>query len=82
MELKISEELECAFDVVGKILMSRIQWNLFGKIWIQNVGDIDFFLVISAAEHSNKFQKTRVWKEKSVEDVVTLEGLQFNSIQL
>jgi hypothetical protein len=25
--------------------------------------------VISAAENSNKFQKTRFWKEKSVEDV-------------
>jgi hypothetical protein len=29
--------------------------------------------VISAAENSNKFQKARFWKEKSVEDVVTLE---------
>jgi hypothetical protein len=28
--------------------------------------------VISAAENSNKFQKTRFWKEKSAEDVVTL----------
>jgi hypothetical protein len=28
--------------------------------------------VISAAENSNKFKKTRFWKEKSVEDVVTL----------
>jgi hypothetical protein len=28
--------------------------------------------VISAAENSNEFQKTRFWKEKSVEDVVTL----------
>jgi hypothetical protein len=35
------------------------------------VGDIDF-KVISVAENSNKFQKTRFWKEKSVEDVVTL----------
>jgi hypothetical protein len=35
------------------------------------VGDIDFE-VISAAENSNKFQKTRFWKEKSVEYVVTL----------
>jgi hypothetical protein len=35
------------------------------------VEDIDFY-VISAAENSNKFQKTRFWKEKSVEDVVTL----------
>ncbi len=65
------EEFECAFGVVGKILMSRIWWNLFGKIWIQNVGDIDFE-VIFVAENSNKFQKTRLWKEKSVEDVVTL----------
>ncbi len=30
--------LECAFGVfVEKILMSTISWNLFGKIWIQNV---------------------------------------------
>jgi hypothetical protein len=29
--------------------------------------------VISAVENSNKFQKTRFWKGKSVEDVVTLE---------
>jgi hypothetical protein len=42
------------------------------------VGDIDF-KVSSAAENSNKFQKTRFWKEKSVEIVVTLECLPFNS---
>jgi len=35
------------------------------------VGDIDF-KVISAAENSNKFQKTRFWKEKSVENVITI----------
>ncbi len=35
--------------------------------------------MISATENSNKFQKTRFWKEKSVENVVTLEGLPFNS---
>jgi hypothetical protein len=35
--------------------------------------------VISAAENSNKFQKTRFWEEKSVENVVTLEGLPFDS---
>jgi hypothetical protein len=28
--------------------------------------------MIYAAGNSNKFQKTRFWKEKSVEDVVTL----------
>ncbi len=55
--MKILEELECAFGVVGKISMSKILWNLFGKIWIQNVGNIDV-LVISAIENSNKFQKT------------------------
>jgi hypothetical protein len=29
-------------------------WNLFLKIWIQNVGEIDFQM-ISALENSNKF---------------------------
>ncbi len=67
--MRISEELECAFGVVGKILMNI--WNLFGKIWIQNVGDIAF-QVIFTIEISNKFQKTRFWKEKSVDDFVTL----------
>jgi hypothetical protein len=38
------------------------------------VGDIDL-KVISAPENSNKFPKTRFWKEKSVENMVTLEGL-------
>jgi hypothetical protein len=28
--------------------------------------------VIFSTENSNKYQKTRFWKEKSVEDVVTL----------
>ncbi len=35
------------------------------------MGDI-CFSVISATENLNKFQKTRFWKEKSIEDVVTL----------
>jgi hypothetical protein len=35
------------------------------------VADIDL-KVISATENSHKFQITRFWKEKSVEDVVTL----------
>jgi len=38
------------------------------------VGNIDL-KVISAAENSTKFQKTRFWKEKSVENLVILEGL-------
>jgi hypothetical protein len=28
--------------------------------------------VISATENSNKFQKTRFWKENSVEDMITV----------
>jgi hypothetical protein len=35
------------------------------------VGDIDL-KVIFASENSNKFRKTRFWKENSVENVVTL----------
>jgi hypothetical protein len=35
--------------------------------------------MISDVENSNKLQKTMFWKEKSVEIVVTLEGLPFNS---
>jgi hypothetical protein len=35
------------------------------------VGNIDF-KVIFATKNSNKFPKTRFWKEKSVEEVVTL----------
>jgi len=35
------------------------------------VGDIDL-KVISCTENSNKFQKTRFWKEKSDKDMVTL----------
>jgi hypothetical protein len=38
------------------------------------VRDIDL-KVISTIENSNKFQKSRFWKEKSVENVVTFEGL-------
>ncbi len=35
--------------------------------------------MISAAENSKKFQKTRFWEEKSVENVIIFEGLPFNS---
>jgi hypothetical protein len=42
------------------------------------MGDIDFQVIFSI-ENSNKFQKTKFWKEKSAEKMVTLEGLTFNS---
>ncbi len=62
--------------------MSGILWNLFGKIWIQNVGDIDFLSDFCHCKIQINSKKTRFWKEKSVENVVTLEGLLFNcSIQ-
>jgi hypothetical protein len=32
----------------------------------------NYFLVIYVAKNSNKFQNIMLWKEKSVEDVVTL----------
>ncbi len=35
------------------------------------MGNIDLKM-ISTNENSNKFQKTKFWKKKSVEDVVTL----------
>ncbi len=36
------------------------------------MGDIDFLSDFCPAENSNEFPKPRFWKEKSVEDVVTL----------
>jgi hypothetical protein len=41
------------------------------------VGDIDFE-VIFATENSNRFQKTRFRKKKSVKNVGTLEGLPYS----
>jgi hypothetical protein len=35
------------------------------------VGDFDFKM-ISITKNSNKFQKTKFWKEKPIEDEVTL----------
>jgi len=43
------------------------------------VGGILIFKMISGLVNSNKFQKTTVWNEKSVDNVVTFEGLPFNS---
>jgi hypothetical protein len=38
------------------------------------MADIDFW-VIFAAENLNKFQKTKFWKENSVEDMVTFRPM-------
>jgi hypothetical protein len=40
--------------------------------------DIEF-LIIFVTENSNKLQKPRFWKEKSVENFVTFADLPFNS---
>jgi hypothetical protein len=45
------------------------------------VGDIDF-KVISAAENSNESQNTRFWKEKSVEEVVTIGPMAHATLSL
>jgi hypothetical protein len=42
----------------------------------------DDFKAIFALENSNKFQKTKFWNKKSVQNMVTLEGLPFNSSML
>jgi hypothetical protein len=49
--------------------------DLFCKIWIQKVGDIDFLSNFCHWKIQINSTKTRFWKEKSV---VTLEGLAFN----
>ncbi len=36
------------------------------------------FLIIFATENSNKFQKTKFWKEKSIENMVKLACLPLN----
>jgi len=44
------------------------------------VGDIDFEVIFAAAENSNKFsKKSGFGRKKSVENVIALEGLPFNS---
>jgi hypothetical protein len=43
------------------------------------MGDLDFEVVSLPLKIQVNSQKTRFWKEKSVENVITLEGLPFNS---
>jgi hypothetical protein len=64
--------LECTFGVVGKILMSGSNGIYLVRFGFRTWEILIFFLVISAAENSNKFYKIRFWKEKSIENVVPL----------
>ncbi len=51
----------------------------YNGIYLVRFGLKMWEILIFIAENSNKFQKTRFWKEKLVEDVVIIEGLPFNS---
>ncbi len=61
---------------VPLVLLEKSWWAGFnGIFWVRfgfRMWEIFFLEVISAAENSNKFQKTRFWREKSVEYVITL----------
>jgi len=61
---------------VPLVLLERSQRARFNGIYLVIFGfrtwEILFLLVIFVVEISNKFQKPRFWKEKSVEDMVTL----------
>jgi hypothetical protein len=64
LQLKISEELEYAFGVVGKTFdeqgFNGISLVRFGF----KMSEIFIFKVISAAENSNKFPKNQVLEGK------------------
>jgi hypothetical protein len=60
------------------LVLSEKSWQaVFNGIYLVRFGfriwEILIFMWFLTAENSNKFQKTRFWKEKSVEEVVTLE---------
>ncbi len=65
------------------VLLERSWRSGFNGIYLVRFGlrirRILIFKWFFAAENSNKFQKTRFCKEKSVENMVKLEGLPFNS---
>jgi len=61
---------------VPLVLLERSWWAGFNGIYLVRfefrMWEIWSFEWISAVENSNKFQRTRFWKEKSVEDEFTL----------
>ncbi len=61
---------------VPLVLLERSWWAGFNAIYLVRLGfkmwEVLKFNWFFALENSNKFQKARFWKEKSVEDVVTL----------
>jgi hypothetical protein len=59
--------------------MKRGAWAWSHDVWTCGAKNLIDFKVIYVVENSNKFPKTKFWKEKSVDDVVTFECLPFNS---
>jgi hypothetical protein len=61
---------------VPLVFLERSWWSRINEIYLVTFGfkmwEILIFQVVSVTDNSNKFQKIRFWKEKSVEDVVTL----------
>ncbi len=61
------------------VLLERSWWATFNEIYLVRFGFRIWEILIFFMENSNKFQKTRFWKEKSVKNMITLESLPFNS---
>jgi hypothetical protein len=61
---------------VPLVLLERTRWGWFNGIYLVRFGfgmwEILIFKWFLPLKNSNKFQETRFWKEKSVEDVATL----------
>jgi len=64
---------------VPLVLLERSWWATFNEIYLIRFGFRIWEILIFFMENSNKFQKTRFWKEKSVKNMITLEILPFNS---
>ncbi len=87
MIFSLKIKLNCSWKIrrnwnVPLVFLERSWWARFNGIELVRFGfrvwEILIFKWFFAIENSNKFQKTRFWKEKSVEDMVTLECLPFN----
>ncbi len=71
---------------VPLVLLERSRWAWFNGIYLVRFGfrmcEILIFKWFLLLEIQIKFQKTRFWKEKSVDNPVTIEGLQLISFHI
>jgi hypothetical protein len=69
-------KLNCDWKFRPLVLLERSWWAGFNGIYLVRFGfrmwEILILKWFLPLKNSNKFQKTRFWKEKSVEDVATL----------